>query len=100
MTLTDPDLAAALEKSPAPRVTLAAIEAKITSETFIAHGVLTLCVLTLENGFKVVGKAAPANPENYRQDIGETYARKDAIAQIWPLEGYLLCEDLHRAGRA
>jgi hypothetical protein len=34
----------------------------------------------------------PADPRNYDKSVGETFAREDAIKQIWQLEGYLLCE--------
>lgn len=56
---------------------------------------LTFCVLTLRNGFTVVGKSACASPANYNQEIGQTVARGDAIRQIWPLLGYELRTRLH-----
>ena len=51
---------------------------------------LTICVLTLKNGFTIVGKSACASPENYDAEIGAKIAREDARRQIWALEGYLL----------
>src|SRR5574340_298287 len=51
---------------------------------------LTICVLTLKNGFTIVGKSACASPENYDFDLGHKIAREDARKQIWALEGYLL----------
>jgi hypothetical protein len=51
---------------------------------------LTICVLTLKNGFTIVGKSACASPENYDRDLGHKIAREDARKQIWALEGYLL----------
>lgn len=51
---------------------------------------LTICVLTLRNGFTIVGKSACASPENYDADLGGKIAREDARKQIWALEGYLL----------
>lgn len=51
---------------------------------------LTLCVLTLRNGFTVLGKSACASPANFSQETGEKVAREDAIRQIWPLLGYEL----------
>lgn len=55
---------------------------------------LTFCVLVLRNGFTVVGKSACASPENFNEEIGRRVARADAEQQIWPLEGYLLREQL------
>lgn len=85
-----------LEASPAPRVTEDKLASVIVGETF-AHrlvGTLTICVLTLQNGFTVVGKSACASPENYNEEVGEHFAREDARRQIWPLEAYLLKERL------
>ncbi len=55
---------------------------------------LTFCVLTLRNGFTVVGKSACASPENFNAELGRKIARTDAVNQIWPLEGYLLKQKL------
>lgn len=41
---------------------------------------LTFCVLVLEN---------------FDPEIGRKIARQNAIAKIWPLEGYLLKQQLH-----
>ena len=83
----------------APRVTPGQIEEKIAKEDFIkATDVLTICVLTLENGFTVTGKSACASPENYDKDIGNKIARGNAVEKIWGLEGYLLREKLYKAG--
>jgi hypothetical protein len=51
---------------------------------------LTFCVLTLKNGFTVVGKSACASPTNFNQQVGCDVARGDAIRQIWSLMGYEL----------
>jgi len=51
---------------------------------------LTICVITLKNGFTLVGKSACASPENYDEHIGRQIAYEDARKQIWALEGYLL----------
>ncbi|EPN9334080.1 Gp49 family protein [Cronobacter sakazakii] len=57
---------------------------------------LTFCVLVLENGgFTVTGESACASPENFDPEIGRKIARQNAIAKIWPLEGYLLLQQLH-----
>ena len=58
-------------------------------------GVLTFCVLVLENGFTVTGESACASPENFDEEIGRKIARENAINKIWMLEGYLLKQKLH-----
>lgn len=95
----------------APRLTPADIDAQIRSEvsgraSILFKGVpqseelqcLTICVLTLKNGFTIVGKSACASPENYDDEIGHRIAREDARRQIWALEGYALRNAL--TGRA
>lgn len=99
-------------KSTHPRVSLADMEAKIErSHYFTADkGVcaeegtvsfdgdplrlLTICILVMRNGFTVIGKSAPASPENFDKEKGKRFAYEDAIKQLWPLEGYALRERL------
>lgn len=58
---------------------------------------LTFCVLVLENGFIVTGESACASPENFDPEIGRKIARQNAVAKIWPLEGYLLKQRFNEA---
>lgn len=51
---------------------------------------LTICVLTLANGFSVRGEDACADPALFNEEIGQRYAYEDAFRKIWQLEGYLL----------
>lgn len=87
---------AAVAKKTAPRVTEDSIKAKIAAVDYMNHDTLTLAVITMTNGFKVVGKAAPASPANYDAAVGQRYAYEDAFKQLWVFEGYLLCEILTR----
>lgn len=84
----------------APRLTPADIDATIASEQYhvFPGTTLTVCCLTLRNGFQVVGESASASPENFDEAIGRKIARDRARDKIWPLEGYLLRERLHRNG--
>jgi hypothetical protein len=76
----------------APRLTPAHIDATILAEQFYVFPgtTLTICALTLKNGFQVVGESAAASPENFDADIGKKIARDNARSKIWALEGYLL----------
>lgn len=82
------------ETKTAPKVTAESIKAKIGEVDYLRRGRLTICIITMANGFHVVGKAAPASPENFDPEVGERYAYEDAFKQIWPLEGYALLEHL------
>lgn len=66
------------------------VESVIESEKYIHDGLLTICILTLTNGFRVVGTSEYADPVIYSEGVGKIEARKSACNQIWPLEGYLL----------
>ena len=55
---------------------------------------MTLCAITLKNGFVVLGKSAPASPENFDKTKGQTFAYEDAIRQLWPLMGFALRDRL------
>lgn len=102
--------AAALSK--APRVALADIEAAIASKHEFTAGDavfamspdmngapaplarLSICILVMQNGFTVIGKSAPASPENFNAEFGRKLAYEDCIRQLWPLMGFALRERL------
>lgn len=71
------------------------IKATVKDVTFIHEGVLTLAIMTLQNGYVVTGQSACADPANYDADLGNKIAYEDALKKIWPLEGYLLRQRLH-----
>jgi len=92
-----------------PRVALADIEGAITArydlnadDTVTAVGapsheslkVLSICILVMRNGFTVIGKSAPASPENFNAEYGKKLAYEDAIRQLWPLMGFALRDRL------
>lgn len=93
----------------APRITPADIDARIVGEYFFHMGevatnqclpstdgldCLTICVLTLKNGYTVTGESACASPENFNAELGRKIARDNARNKIWALEGYRLRSDL------
>ena len=80
----------------APRLTPDAIDATIVAEAYhvFPGTTLTVCALTLRNGFTVTGESAAASPENFDRAIGERIARTNAREKIWAFEGYLLRERL------
>lgn len=110
------------EGATAPRVSVKSMEAKIASVYYVNArqavneastefvvndgdrqgyvgadhplALMTLAFVTMHNGFVVVGKSAPASPENFDEEKGKLFAYEDAIRQLWPLEGYLLREQL------
>lgn len=79
-----------IERSQFPRVTFEELQANIVGKKFVQYDLLTICILTLANGFTVVGKSACAVPGNFKLDVGQRLAEQDAIGQVWPLMGYEL----------
>lgn len=82
----------------APRLTPELIDDAIASEDYhvFTGSQLTVCCLTLRNGFTVTGESACASPENFDAELGRKIARGNARDKIWMLEGYLLKERLHK----
>lgn len=102
---------AAAKVAVAPRVTLKDIEDNIKAEYSITADkaigsdapvtdelkLLSITIIVMKNGFTVVGKSAPASPENFNADLGRKFAREDAIRQLWPLMGFALRNTLVKA---
>lgn len=82
------------------RITKEGINAKITKVAYhrLPGTVLTICVITVENGFTVTGESACADPANFNKEIGESVAFENAFEKLWALEGYLLKQRMHEAG--
>ena len=80
----------------APRLTPEKIDAVISDEAYhvFDDSCLTVCCLTLKNGFTVTGESACVSPENFDVELGCKIAKQNARNKIWQLEGYLLRERL------
>lgn len=80
----------------APRLNPTMIDETIASEQYhvFPGTTLTVCALSLRNGYIVTGESAAASPENFDKEIGRKIARDNARNKIWALEGYLLREKL------
>ena len=78
------------------KVTQEQIHSKIKSESYLVlpDGRTTICTLMLENGYSVHGYSACVDPAEFDINLGRFYAFEDAVRQIWPLEGYLLAQNI------
>ncbi len=101
---------ASAEIAVAPRVRLRDIEDAILETFYFTAGqalaarevpyrsehldLLTIAVVAMKNGFVVIGKSAPASPENFDELHGRKLAYEDAIRQLWPMMGFALREKL------
>lgn len=88
----------AIAAQPYPKVTKETIEAKIAKVDYLVlpDSTVTLCNITLKNGYSVRGESACVDPRNFNLDIGKGLAYKQAFDRLWPLEGYLLAESRTR----
>ena len=84
----------------APRLTPADIDAAIENEEYhiFPYSTVTVCMLTLRNGAKVLGHNYGAI-DSARQDwkMGYREARAMAVEKVWELEGYALRNALMQA---
>jgi len=76
----------------ANRITPDMVDAEITRTQFhvFSGSQLTVCCLTLKNGFTVTGESACASPENFDVQIGQTVAFANAREKIWAFLGFRL----------
>lgn len=93
--LTLEEAKAVVETKTAPRVTEQSIKDRIKTVDYMLNvNNLTICIITMVNGFMVHGVSAPASPANFDAEVGKRYAYDNAFKQLWQLEGYLLREKL------
>lgn len=62
-------------------------------------GRTTVCTITMVNGFTVNGFSACVLASNFNAALGRKYSYENAFEQLWPLEGYLLAEELRDEAR-
>jgi len=58
---------------------------------------VTVCLLTLKNGFHVVGHSACLSMEYFDAQVGRQIAFDDAVEKIWQLEGYRIKSEMQHA---
>lgn len=70
------------------------IRHKIVSEQFhvFPDTAVTVCCISLDNGFHVIGQSACVSTEDFDPEVGRKLAYANAFERIWELEGYLLKE--------
>jgi len=81
----------------APRLTPDHIDEQIRAVTFhvFPGSRTTVCMLTLRNGFELIGESSCVSAANFDEAIGQKAAFNNARDKIWLLEGYLLRDWIH-----
>lgn len=91
-----------MSAQPIERVTVEAMQDRIASidYTVLAGSTVTICSITLDNGYSVRGESACVDPRAFDEALGRLLAYEDAFRKLWPLFGFLLAEKRFREGRA
>jgi len=81
----------------APRITPQHVDEQVVHAAYhvFPGTTVTVCCLTLRNGYNAVGESACVSPQNFDAEIGRKVAYENAKQKIWVLEGYLLRDFLH-----
>lgn len=97
--MSEADIKAALDATPGERVTMEYMQSRIVGKDFtvLPDSTVTICNITLDNGYSVRGESACVDPSNFNREIGQHYAEKQAIDKLWPLFGFLLAEKRFRS---
>lgn len=92
--LAGSDLEKAIADMPHEKVTKDGILIKIVKVDYMVlpDSTVTLCNITLDNGYSVRGESACVDKRNFNIEIGKGLAYKQAFDKIWALEGYALAE--------
>lgn len=98
--LSDEGLEKAIAATPGERVTKEYMASRIAKVDYLTlpGTTVTLCNITLDNGYSVRGESACVDPANFNREIGERIAHDNAFDKLWPLFGFLLAEARHRRG--
>lgn len=79
----------------APRITIEDVQAEILDDLYLNPvSTMTICVLTLKNGFTVTEESACSSPENFNAEIGRKVARGNAESKIWSHLAFRLRDQL------
>lgn len=80
----------------APKLTYDEIESVIKEVAYYQFPgtTVTICCITLTNGYNVIGESACISQLNFDAKLGKEIAKKSAVEKIWALEGYMLKQRL------
>ena len=75
------------------------LESKIIGEAYhqFTGTTVTICCLTLENGYNAIGQSACIDQSMFNGETGQGIARADAFNKLWQLYGFNAKEALFQA---
>lgn len=87
-----------MSKNTVTQLQIEALLAETEFEVQTFYNKVTVVVAKLPNGFTIVESSACVDPTNYDEALGIDICKKRIENQLWQLEGYLLQEQLYKAG--
>jgi hypothetical protein len=92
--MTESELDKLIASQPHDKVTKDHLESLVVGTDYhiIPNSTVTICHMTLKNGFSVRGESACVDSRNFNMEIGRQIAYRNAFNKLWELEGYLLSE--------
>ena len=82
------------------KLTTEYLNSLVDNVEYVHQGWLTICTITLKNGFQLVGTSACVSKDNYNVQIGRNIAYENAFAKLWELEGYALKQRIYESQNA
>jgi hypothetical protein len=79
------------------KLTYEHIKSVIKTADYLQHGQLTVCVLTLQNGFTVTGESAGLSLATYDTEVSKKVAFDNAVDKVLMLESYLAKQRMFEA---
>lgn len=78
------------------KITPEMVERSIKDIEFIERAnKLTICIITLDNGFIVTGESGVIRPELHDTILGQKYAKEKALDKVWFYLGVCLQQDIN-----
>ena len=83
------------------KLTKELIESKIKNVEYLVKDLeegprLTLCFITMNNGFISTGQSACIDASSFVKEDGEKYAYEQAFSKLWELEAYVVKEEQYQ----
>ena len=72
------------------KLTKEILESHIADESYhqFPNTTVTVCCLTLDNGFDVIGYSTVIEKEKFNAEMGEKFAKDDAVGKMWELYAF------------
>ena len=97
MTEEEVEIAIQAKGLTAPRLTPEDVDNAIKYAMYwrVPNTTTTVCAMTLQNNYVLIGKSASVSMANFNQEMGEQIAYQNAREQIWAVLGYSLRDKLY-----